>query len=261
VGAGPYLEVARADAACDTERLTMALSGIFSRVTDVLHLATDYYEKAIRNGVDLGRLFHEIPFERWQEGTVLFIHTAEKGEIEAKTPFIEKTLEEQDIYRQFFELALCQEKLLTADNRTTFEEMQERVDGFTTAAFTLYGPYYTDAAFEGQMEMLPDQFKGAVYLYQMAECAKNTDLATMKGLVEPCNRSVPYLRNFVKLYLEKYIAVMQEALDREDTDSKNEMVLLEAQLRQKAKELREQGNEEAADAILSQLQQILNRRE
>jgi hypothetical protein len=116
----------------------------------------------------------------------------------------------------------------------------------------LYGPYYTDQAFEGDMQMMTPFCRGAVRLYGLLEKEENGDVLGIKDLLEPTVRDLPELKEEIFRYAREMAREAKTA----ETDRQDEMAYLAAVLKKKAAELEKAGEISAANEIREQLKSL-----
>ena len=250
--AGIYLKVSLADAAGDRERLEAVYRYAFLKIEDILDLPDEYFAIAERNEIAIGEIIEEIPFENWENGVRTFCENASLDEIKKKSLWLEEKLDEDSLYLRFLKVSasLCR-MIRQPAQKPDHETMKGALEAYVEAADRLYTPYFTEAALE-EPDILPMEYRGAVYVAKILALEENGNIKEIQNILEPVARAVPPLKDAILFYLKLMAGNMSE----ETTRAQDEMSLLAARLKEKAAELKAQGQDEAAESILKQLEQF-----
>ncbi len=250
-----YQKFTMADAMGDREKLMTSLKQILGVIPDPFELPEEYKEIANRHEVSMGDVIREMPFEEWKAFSYQY---CEKALIlaERRIELVKSLLPEGDVCGQCFEMIvhLMKVRKMVGED-ADYADVRREIEQFRDAAYALYGPYYTDQAYTGQMEMLPEEMRAAVCLDQIMELEEEGKLSEIKNGVEMYARLVPFLRPVILGYLEKIARKKKEELEGGSSEERDEMAFLRSQLLLKAKQLEEAGNAEAAEMIRKQLEQ------
>ncbi len=252
-----YLQITMADASEDTEKLAACYLELFSKFADLFHFSDEYFEIAERNELPLEELFETIPFEQWKDGIRVFCVDSSEGMIRKRLEYAGRHMHAESLRLRYFQMiadmtGIGRIDVNSQERKADHGSLRERFRALIDKIFALFGPYYTDLAFEGDMKLLPDECRGAIYLGMLLEYEEKCDLGGVKNLIEKCTNALPEIREV----LLSYVREMAELFKKNETDRSDEMAYLAAKLKRKAKELEEAGNAEAASQIRDQLKAL-----
>lgn len=132
--------------------------------------------------------------------------------------------------------------------KENYDTLLNRFHTFMNAMLEYYLTICTDAAFEGEMEILPPEARAAVYLNMMFSC-EETDLESRIACLRQCASAYPALGNNVK-------KLAQLMGDRKKEVANNELLQMVSLMKEKIRAMVEQGMKEEALAVLAQVRAL-----
>ncbi|MCI7129070.1 MAG: hypothetical protein MSA09_00610 [Lachnospiraceae bacterium] len=118
----------------------------------------------------------------------------------------------EDIRYQYFYLKTVEARLFYGEARENCDALHTLLQEFVSSHLAFYLHYYREEAFQGEMELLPDSCKVAVYLNEAFERESLEDYrGVLLALKESIGKCVS-LDETIKVYSHMYVARLKEQL-------------------------------------------------
>lgn len=163
----------------------------------------------------------------------------------------------EDIRYKYFYKCYASALVLLEAEREEYEKLVKRFHDFTVHVLEYYLEIFQDAAFEGEMEMLPPEARAAVALNDMF----SRDAVDWEGKLSDlraCAKVYPALGNNIKR-LANFIGEQMRIQEAQAVDIANlELLRMVEAMKHKVRFLSSQGMEKEALAIVRQMRQMVS---
>lgn len=214
---------------------------------------------AISSGRDdrLGVLLETESIDWWRETLARWCNRTDYGRIEIVHQYLAAGLEERDLYKMILLIEFCKGYMLKeSEEAVDFGKYNKMVGNFAGEVLLLYENLYQPYILEQYSEFVSGE-------YQMACHLKNAAALEEEGKTVEALKEAKYAAQFfepaaplVSAYA-KAIQAETEVREEEKRKTRAEMALLGEQVKKKAEELLEQGQLDAAMAIVAQLRSLV----
>lgn len=132
-------------------------------------------------------------------------------ELEKLRPYVEENFASNDIRYCYFMKCYGNQLIRLASSTESFEQLYKRFFDFMEYTLGYYLCIFKDKAFQGEMEMLPNDAKAAVVLHRMFSREENDWLNKVRDLRE-CVQVYPVLGNNIKMLTSMISDVIKQTL-------------------------------------------------
>ena len=198
------LKILYADSEGREEELPALFEALFACVVDIFRLADKYWRIMEEQEMDLHPLFMGIDFDRFKKGVDSFIQNAKKSEIEDRRTLILGLEARGDIRYDYFLTRSAEALCVSSKKSESYEELHGLLLEFVQRSVTFYTGFFKDAAFVGEMEMLPLSCRLAVKLLDALEAEQNGDHRSALGGYKECMNVFPPMNETLKQYSHLY---------------------------------------------------------
>ncbi len=234
----------------DEGRLPELYRGLLSSTPNFFSLDEHIWEIAYKGQIPLEEIFLHIPFDTWRQGTDQFCRNSSVLRLRKRRMEVLANQKRENVRYDYF---ICRnleaELIVLGRGGKNFEDLTERLGNYLKSCLALYGPYYTDKAFFGEMEMLPPDARLMSRLLDVLRLKKEGRHAEAFRALDGCMHIyVPLdrtLANYKKLY--------GESLCRSET----EITRLGAAVKQEIRKLISIGQQDNAVSALTQLNNLM----
>lgn len=241
---------------CSAPQMQRILQEYFAKSMDVLKLAEDLEGLAQIYELDSYSNWQYTPQENWECSVDRFLGTAATDTILKITEQVRRIFEEECGKRLFYEMCLAKTELLGTHPEESYDELELRFYNYMVGALKYYLAIYPEEEFAGTMEALPPEARAAVFLNQFFGTSQ-MDWKMRLGLLRKCALEYPVLGQQVKGFVKR-IAEQKEAEERERALEANvKLRQMVEMMKEKIRQLAEQGRNGEAMALLQQVRAIV----
>ena len=245
-----YLKILYGDQIQDTTEMQEHYEKLFACVLDVLNFDDKLWDIARKYQVNIDTAILNVPFDNWKSGVDGLCKHNDLEKVQKRYDILHELQQTENIRYEYLELKVA-EKIAADETEEDYEVCRTNIWNFVEKSLLFYQKFFTEAAFEGEMEMLPASCRAAVKLYDAFAKEESgdykkvlEDLKAVIGVYQPMDAAI---QKYSKLYGQ---AVVEQ--QKKDPVAL-EMEALAKQLRQKAQELMDAGDVENAQMILKQI--------
>lgn len=223
-----------------------------------------YWELSKANVLPLENILLELPLSQWmvQVGVL-----EQKNDIKIWGGIREHLMDlrtKEDIRYTYFFMHDANNLLMNSSmaeicNELDFETMTEFFQYFTESNLKYARSVYTQKAFEGKMEVLPESCRGAVWMEKMLTREEEDWNIRMEYLVKSV-REYPVIGDLVKRYAH-LIGERQEEQNQKAKEAADEMQVMAVQIKKQISTLMAAGMYAEAYEVVKQLRAMLPRDE
>lgn len=245
-----YLRILYKDSCGESQGLQDDLEALLERQGDFLCLPDRLWDIAERSGADLEGLFSRMEFDHWKAGVDIFVQGADidtilrrqetwfgpevqsspdsRSDLEAQggqdlqtepeaqsSPDLQPGSGTAAVLRRDYFLIRAKEALLVKGHYSnSYEGLYQALLGYVDGSLKLYGAFFNDNAFSGEMEFLPLSCRLAVRLGTALMQEKDGGYIAALEAYKDCLKVYPAMdgvvRQYVHLYKEKTEAEIKE---------------------------------------------------
>ncbi len=168
---------------------------------------------------------------------------------------LEKIITLGDIRYKYFLKCYFGKLILLESEQETYEQLVKRFHDFCVSTLEYYLEVFQDAAFEGEMEMLPSEARAAVHLNNMFSRAEG-DWEHMLSDLKECAKVYPALGTNIKRLI-KHIGEQMKVQEEQKAQTANfELLQMVELMKDKIRILSQQGMQAEALSILGQVRNL-----
>lgn len=256
-----YLKVLYADYIEDAENMEHYFSRMFHYVADFFCLDKDVFEIAKKYRLNIGKIFENIPFDKWKLGMDSFFSKNSYAVIQERGAFVKETMPKEEIsdalqlrYDYFF-MKMAGLEISVGKNNVDFDKLQEAFRTFSDTTLAFYSQFFKDAAFEGEMPLLPAECRAAVRFRELLDAQLADDRKRIGEALKKVVGVFPGFDEAVKAYVKLYAEWEKARL--EEARITPEMRALAEQIKGKVQELLEQNLVIEALQVVQQLKTFI----
>lgn len=251
-----YMKLLHADRESDKVRLSECMRELFARVENPLQLPENVFDIVIRRELDIEPYITKLPFDRWKASVNLFCGQASPEKLEKYKAMPQKLRKRADVRWDYFELKLCEAEAVGSAQTEDLAALDGILSQFVERSRQLYGRYYKQKAFTGEMELLPAACRLAVRLEPVLEAGAKRDLPGLRESLTRCYGVYAPMEETLTCYGKLYAARIEEQLAQERQNAR-EMQELAAQIKERIRLLTEQSRHADALLVCEQLRDLL----
>ncbi|MCM1063803.1 MAG: glycosyltransferase [Eubacterium sp.] len=270
-----YLRILYQDSCGNYSDIQDNLKELLERQEDFLCLPDKLWSIVERGGIDLKGLFHRMDFDQWKTGVDLFVQKSDIDTIlkrkemwfgaevhdsldaltkpetaeEQASPDFQADVEAAALRREYFMLRTTEALLIKEHYNNSYEELHQALLEYVDGNLKLYGAFFNDNAFLGEMAFLPCSCRLAVKLGPALSQERDGDHIAVLEAYKDCLQIYPAMNSVIRQYAHLY----REKMEAET----QEFARLKEQLLEKARELIGAQAYEGAGLILGQLEQLI----
>lgn len=167
------------------------------------------WEIAKANQIDVEGLFLSMNFPVWGKHVDDFCANTALEKVDYYVDFIKQFSEQENIRFQYFFLKASEAMLFYGAGRESYLALHEQIQTFVDLHLAFYLQYYSEKAFEGEMELLPDACKAALFLKEALSAEKAGDYRTVLLILKECIGIHARLDETIQVYSHYYVEELQ----------------------------------------------------
>lgn len=243
-----YMKILYAGKNEDREILKKHFRYLFTHVVDILQLPEYVWDIAMESPEMIHELFLEIPFEQWKKGVDVYIESADAQSVENRMEMLDRPQFQTDIRYDYFAVRAREALLVYGRYRDNHAAQTELLADFSRSAIMFYRRFYTERAFLGEMEFLPESCRAAVHIREALSC-QDEDAGRAIACYERAVKAFPSFDSTLQMYSRALRDPEMERKKKADSAG-GEMAELAQGVKRNVRILAEHGlMEEAAEAI------------
>lgn len=246
-----YLRIMYGDFCGDVENLDGDFGKMLDALPDFFNLPDSFWEIAERRNVDLTGHFSKISFDQFKRLVDFLAENSDRETIEKRRKMM-AGLKMEDIRYDYFMMRTTEALTVGARDCDSYETLHERLLGYVDSQLGFYGQFFHDAAFMGEMEMLPLSCRLAVRLGEALLAEPECNRKVVLEKYRDCLGIFPPMNDVISKYAHLY---------KEKTDECGklncEMENLGREMKQRIRFLMEQGMMSEAEEALCRLKKLL----
>ena len=209
-----YLKICAAGMGYSTDRelLELCYERLFQKVSNVFELDDSVWEVAKLNEIELEPLFLHIDYRLWVQDIDTFCKNTTLEQISYYTNLLAGIQTKTDIRYQYFYLKTLEARLFYGEARENYDSLHELLQEFVSSHLEFFLYYYREEAFQGEMELLPDSCKVAVYLNEAFQKESEKDYRAVMSILTECIGKCASLNETIQVYGHMYVAKLKEQL-------------------------------------------------
>lgn len=250
-----YLKVLNVNQGGDPAKLPEYLGALFCKVLNIFQLDDAVWETAGRYQVDLEPLLFQVPFDAWKAGVISFCEGAPLTLIQKRVKLVEKIQRTEDIRYSFFHIKALEARLMHGEAREDYQGLRRLLAEFSGRTLEFYHTYYTQQAFEGDMDMLPDACRAAARLDTALKSEETEGYKEALGHYKECIGLCASLDQAIKAYSRLYADELHRG--QQDPRAALKLRLMAEQVIKQIPVLVESGQREEAALAVQQLRKML----
>ena len=219
-----------------------------------LLLEEDVWEKASAGEIALEKILLDLPIHQWGQVVGILQSQNEQEAWEQARRHLGMIQTKEDIRYDYFQMNDANQ-LMRSELDMDYEMLSEIFAYFAVANLSYARKIYSDKAFEGGQELLPDHCRAALEIEKMFACEEND----WNGRLECLGKAVKIWQEMgavVKTYA-KLIGEEQTKSEAEAKEAKNELQIMAEQVKQQVNLMVQNGMIEQAKEILAQIRKIM----
>lgn len=220
---------------------------------EFLLMEEEYWTYGMAHIVPLEQMLLELPFSQWMaEVVVLKAYNSEELWDKIRMHLIEiQTVE--NIRYDYFHAQAVNAVITKCANGKSYDELKQYLWEYATCNLKFAQWVYTDAAFSGEMEMVEESCRAAIWIHRALECGEN-DWTGMLDHLKKAAKAWPELGKTVKQFA-LLIGDQQENIEKRQAEG--ELAKMAAEVKQQVITLTESGMHKQALEIVKQLRRLL----
>lgn len=202
-----YLKIRAAGMGYDTDadQLVQCYNRMIQRADNIFHIDHSVWEIAKANQIDIKELFMAVDYHRWTKNVDAFFEHTTLEQINYYADLISGFQAQENIRFRYFSLKESEMRLFYGDGRENFLTLHGLIQKFVEQQLMFYLQYYSEKAFEGKMELLPDACKAAVYFNEMLAAEGSGDYRKVLLILKQCIGIDEQLDETIQVYSHYYV--------------------------------------------------------
>lgn len=217
----------------DIPKLERYYKELLRKIINIFSLNDYIYEIAEEQKIDLESMFLELDFDNWKNGVDHFCKQESKEIILKREKLMLNCCKKNDIRFEYFYMKTA-EVIAESCKDESYDVIREALMDFVEKTVCFYKKFYQDAAFEGEMEMLPQACRLAVKLQELFEIEETEDIKDVLVYIKECLKIYPPMDSVIQSY-SKLCVVEFEKQQKQREEAKNEMETLAIQIKEKVR--------------------------
>lgn len=240
-----YLKIFYADYIEESENMEHYFRRMFHYVADFFCLDKDVFEIAKKYNLNMGKIFEEIPFDKWKLGMDSFFAKNSYPMIQERCTFVKDTMpktedgeeisEALQLRYDYFFMKVAGLEVSVGKNNVDFDKLQEAFRIFSDRTLAFYSQFFKDFAFEGEMALLPPECRVAVRFRDLLDAQMTGDRKQIGECLKKAVGVFPGFDEAVKAYTRLYADWEKTRIEEEQVSP--EMRALAEQIKGKVQEL------------------------
>ena len=221
---------------------------------EFLFLPERYWNFAKVGVISLEEKIVNLPLSQWMVMVLVLQHKNSKEIWEKTYQHLALVQTKEDVRFDYFYMSHAN-YLVCNENECDYETWGEILTYFAEANVSYAQKVYSDKAFEGKQEILPNHCRAALEIERMFSC-NETD---WNGRLEYLGKAVkiwPEMGETVKKYA-KLLGEEQEKIEDKAKEARSELQIMAEQIKAQVKVMLENGMKDQALEIVKQLRQML----
>ncbi len=243
----------------DREQIIEHIRSLLADNGNFLRLSKEVWEIGKARVVPLEDMLLNLEFSQWMAAVTHVTSRTTPAELDEIKKRLKGIQTKTDIRYDYYDMNYADMKVLTVetkeDDTSDYMSMRAHFRDFAEGMLKFYEQIYRPRAFEGEMEMLPDHCRAAVWIRRMLACGEQ-DWEEILACLKECAKAYPELGEQVKS-LAVLIGKKQEQAAEEAQAAANELKTMAAQVVPKVIMLLDNGMAAEAYQIVQQLKQML----
>lgn len=240
-------DVEKADALRQRLQMKLKDNGEF------LLMEEEYWTYGQAGIIPLEQMLLELPFSQWM-AQVMVLETYHSEELWDKIRMNLITLQTQENIRyDYFHAKAVNDIITGCSDGKNYEELEQYLYEYATCNLKFAQWVYTEKAFTGDMEMVEEPCRGAVWIQRTLECEENDWNGRLENLKQAAV-AWPALGGTIKVFAQ-LIGQQQENIGKQKAE--NELEKMAAEVKQQVITLTENGMYEQALEIVKQLRRMI----
>lgn len=235
------------------DELTQELAAKLKDNGEFLLMEDEYWTYGQAHILPLEQMLLDLPFSQWM-AQVMVLETYHSEELWDKVRMNLISIQTQENIRyDYFHAKAVNDMITVCANGKSYEELEQYLYEYAACNLKFAQWVYTDEAFTGEMEMVEESCRGAVWIQRALEC-EETD---WNGRLENLRQAAiawPKLGETVKVFAQ-LIGRKQENIGKQQAEEELEKMATE--VKQQVITLTESGMYEQALGIVKQLRQMM----
>ena len=220
---------------------------------EFLLMEDEYWIYGKAHILPLEQMILELPFSQWMaQVMVLESYHSEELWDKIRMHLIELQTQENIRY-DYFHAKAVNAVITTCAAGKSYEELKQYLWEYATCNLKYAQWVYTDEAFTGEMEMVEESCRGAVWIQRALECAE-TDWNSRLENLKQAAIAWPALGNTVKAFAQ-LVGQQQDNIGKQKAE--NELEKMASEVKQQVLTLTENGMYKQALEIVKQLRRML----
>ena len=220
---------------------------------EFLLMEDEYWTYGKAHILPLEQMLLELPFSQWMaQVMVLESYHSEELWDKIRMHLIELQTQENIRY-DYFHAKAVNAVITTCAAGKSYEELKQYLWEYATCNLKYAQWVYTDEAFTGEMEMVEESCRGAVWIQRALECAE-TDWNSRLENLKQAAIAWPALGNTVKAFAQ-LVGQQQDNIGKQKAE--NELEKMASEVKQQVLTLTENGMYKQALEIVKQLRRML----
>lgn len=252
-----YMKILDAGKSGDRVTLTEHFRYLFAHVVDILQLPEYIWDIAMESPEMIHQLFLEIPFEQWKKGIDTYIEHADACSVESRMKLLAEPRFQADIRYDYFRVRAREALLVYGRYREDPARQRELLEDFSRSAVAFYSMFFTERAFQGEMEFLPANCRAAAHISRALQC-EGEDADRAVACYEQAEKAFPSLEGALRAYCK---SLHDPAENGEDPvavgEVKAEMAQLSRGIKERVRVLAQQGYAREAAETLRKLKALM----
>lgn len=242
----------------EREQLRVQIAKQFEGNGEFLQLPESYWTLAVNGILPLEEILLSLPISQWM-AQVMVLKNQGIAAWDETGKHMSLIRTRQDIRYAYYDYNYVNDMVESQIQPQSYDKMCELLAYYTECNRNYANLVYTDAAFEGEMEMLPDPIKGAVWV----EKAFEYGFQNFDQMLECLGKSVqvyPALADKMREFIQMVGAKKEEELQAQNAESnqaRDELSEMAAQVKGQIQVMMQSGMYEQAYQIVQQLRGML----
>lgn len=225
---------------------------------EFLQLPESYWNLATNGLLPLEEILLTLPISQWM-AQVMVLKSQGVAAWDETGNHMSLIRTKQDIRYAYYDYHYVNDMVESPIQPQNYEEMYELLAYYAQCNMNYANEIYTDAAFEGEMEMLPDSVKGALWVAKALEYG----FEQLEQMLECLGKSVqvyPALADKMRLFIQMIGTKREEELQTQNAESnqaRDELSEMAEQVKGQIQVLMQSGMYDQAYQIVQQLRGML----
>lgn len=239
-----------------TEQVQQYIDVLLQGNGDFLRMPEQVWEIGRARVVDLEEMLLQLDFSQWIAAVTVVASGTTPAELKRMEKQIRGIQTKENIRYSYYRMRFADILVLVEEEgQAGYVDLRNHFAAFASTTLEFYQQIYRPEAFEGEMEMLPDHCRAAVWAQRMLDCG-GQEWEEMLRCLRKCARAYPQLGEIVKKFAD-LIGKEQEQAAEEAQAASEELQAMVLQVKPKIMVMLEHGMTAEAYQVVQQLRQML----